>query len=266
MNELTNRWSFREFNELPHFYERRMSASYEAADNYLGLFAPSVVSTSLGKLIVYLSGSLLASLFLLATIDDSILLHVKVANYNLLWYIGVLSVAFSVGKGFLPDAKIHKTQYHKNYFEEMNAALEKVATYTHYFPDSWKGLAWKGRIRKEFTTLFVHKSELFVTEVLSVIFAPMILCISLRERAPGICDFIRKTRIEELGLGEVCGFSSFDFDTFKDDRWKEEGENDKVLVNSTLSSRPKARQGKMEKSFFSFKVSLKHEYFCKIDL
>ena len=259
MKLLLLRWRFREFNELPHFFERRLSSSYSAADDYLKLFAPSIVITSIGRLIVFLSGSLLASLFLFGSIDDSILLYVKFSNWNLLWYIGILGVIFSVGKSLIPDQEVHKAQYHKNYFEEMNNALYRVASHTHYFPEKWKGMAWKRRTHKEFTSLFVHQSQLFVIEMLSVVLTPLVLCISLRKCAPEICDFIRRSRVDEVGIGEICGFSTFNFDLFKDRNWQgsTDIESPVIATNEKANSRPRTNEGKTEKSFFSFKVRLK---------
>eukprot|EP00814_Leptocylindrus_danicus_P022481 CAMPEP_0116009500 /NCGR_PEP_ID=MMETSP0321-20121206/3467_1 /TAXON_ID=163516 /ORGANISM="Leptocylindrus danicus var. danicus, Strain B650" /LENGTH=478 /DNA_ID=CAMNT_0003478469 /DNA_START=899 /DNA_END=2335 /DNA_ORIENTATION=- len=263
------RWTFREFNELPHTFERRLAPSYEAADSYLSLFTQNSIITSIGRVIVYISGSLLASLFLLAAIDDSILLHVKVGKWNLLWYVGMLGIAFSVGKSLLPNAEIHKPQFHKNYFADMNSALHRVASHTHHFPDTWKNRAWKRQTHQEFTSMFLYKSQLFIIEVLSVIFAPLVLCVSLPKSASRICSFVRQIKIDQPGMGEICGYSTFDFDMFTDENWEGKGElkssngdNDfrsSESIHSGISffhnSRPKARQGKMEKSFFGFKAA-----------
>lgn len=263
------RWTFREFNELPHTFERRIAPSHEAADSYLSLFTQNAIITSIGRVIVYISGSLLAFLFLLAALDDSILLHVKVGKWNLLWYVGMIGIAFSIGKSLLPNAEIHKPQFHKNYFADMNSALHRVASHTHHFPDTWKNRAWKRQTYQEFTSLFLYKSQLFIIEVLSVIFAPLVLCVSLPKSASRICSFVRQIKISQPGMGEICGYSIFDFDIFADENWEgkgaiksSHGDNDDRSSHSIhpglsfyQNSRPKTRQGKMEKSFFSFKAA-----------
>lgn len=42
------KWRLREFNELPHYVQHRLDASYEAAVNYVGQF-PSPMVSQVGK-------------------------------------------------------------------------------------------------------------------------------------------------------------------------------------------------------------------------
>jgi autophagy-related protein 9 len=207
---------------------------------------------------VFLSGSIIAVLLSFAAINDAILLHVKISQWNLLWFVGMLSVAFSVGKGMLPNEEIHPP-YSFNLHAEMEAALAKVAVYTHYFPDTWRKRSWKKETQTDFSALFQHKSRLFVSEILSTLCAPYVLCISLPRCATNICAFVHKTKVELPGLGETCGYSCFDFDAFQDENWEGRQLGVAVVEEDThsiifSSDKPKTRQGKMEKSFFSFKV------------
>mmetsp|Transcript_5331 Transcript_5331/g.7673 ORF Transcript_5331/g.7673 Transcript_5331/m.7673 type:complete len:702 (-) Transcript_5331:639-2744(-) len=271
---LIAKWSFREFNELPHVFERRLGPSYEAGDDYLKLFTRSPAVSYLGRAIVFVSGSLVAVLLGLGTLNDSILLHVKLSQWNLLWYVGMLGVAFSIGKGMIPDEKVHPT-YAYNLFAEMDSALVKVASYTHYFPETWKKRSWKNETRKEFDAMFQYKSKLFALEVLSTILAPFVLCVSLPKCVEEICTFVHRAKTEVPGNGDMCGYSCFDFDAFEDENWegkkmggsrdnsagRDNIENnsftwDKSKVGTQKpSDRPKTRHGKMEKSFFSFKAA-----------
>ncbi len=266
----TAKWIFREFNELPHVFERRIEPSYEAMEEYLGLFAPSSLMNSVGRILVFLSGSLGAVCVALAAVNDAILLHVKLGNWNLLWYVGVLGVVYSVGKGMLPD-NTKKTRTRHNLFADMDAALEKVSSHTHYHPDFWKKRGWDPIIKAAVSELFQFKAQLFVMEIASIIVAPIILCHSLPKRAVEICTFVQKTKIEVHGTGDHCGFATFDFDTFGDEDWEGHDEEKEVSTSQSSASafyakrkaayadldsngRPKAKLGKMEKSFFNFKT------------
>jgi hypothetical protein len=62
-----------------------------------------------------------AVLFAFAAMNDAILLHVKVADWNLLWYAGVVGMAFSFGKAMIPnvDAQPHSS---RNLFAEIDEA------------------------------------------------------------------------------------------------------------------------------------------------
>lgn len=266
------KWTFREFNELPHAFERRLGPSYEAAEDYLKLFTKSPAVTSLGRALVFISGSLGAVLLAFAAVNDSILLHVKLGQWNLLWYVGILGITFSVGKGMLPDTGVHPP-YIRNLFAEMDSALAKVAAHTHFYPDIWKGRGWDSLTQCAMSGMFQYKAKLFVSELLAVLFAPLILGISLPKCAEDICTFVQQTKVEVPGAGDVCGYSTFDFDTFEDESW--EGRTigiktaqisrsqDDLQSSATesfpkptvrLGGRPKTQHGKLEKSFFTFKA------------
>lgn len=272
------RWTFREFNELPHFYERRMGPSYEATEKYLKLFTQSTIVTTLGRLLVLISGSLGAILVAFAALNDAILLHVKIGDWNLLWYAGVLGVVYSTGKALQPSPGVHP-RYLRNLFGEMDAALAQVATHTHHYPEVWKARGWDRETYNAVSALFQYKAKLFVLEVISVIFAPIILCVSFPKCAEHICEFVMAIKAEVPGAGEVCGYATFNFDVFGDHNWEGRtmgGGGDENGVQSDMTGsfsasvirtnnvdaatkmhpKPKAMQGKMEKSFFSFKVRL----------
>jgi len=274
----TAKWIFREFNELPHVFEKRIDPSYEATDAYMQLFAPSSLMNSLGRILVFLSGSLGAVCVALAAVNDAILLHVKLGNWNLLWYVGVLGVVYSAGQGMMPNNTVIPRTHH-NLFAEMDSALAKIASHTHYYPEFWKKRGWDNIIKSAVSELFQYKLQLFALEVASIVVAPIILCHSLPRRAADICSFVQKVKVEVNRTGDHCGFATFDFDVFEDEDWEGPSENHNneanrrsqsgtsqtsasafhakrsaVYAKLNAASRPKAKLGKMEKSFFNFKT------------
>ncbi|CAN0281871.1 unnamed protein product, partial [Laminaria digitata] len=48
-------------------------------------------------------------------------------------------------------------------------------------------------------------------ELLSVLFAPIILCFSMPSCAQEIVDFVTDHTVDVEGVGSVCGYSLFDF-------------------------------------------------------
>jgi autophagy-related protein 9 len=257
------RWTFREYNELPHSFEKRMEPSYKSASDYLDLFGrPSPFKVALARLLVFVSGSLGTLLLAFATMNDAILLHVKIGDWNLLWYAGMLGACFSVGKGMLPKStNPYFGHARRNLISDMNLELEKLATYTHFLPDAWRGRAADSRTKMTFSSMFKFKASLFVDEVLSIMAAPIILCVSLPQCADKLCEFVRDSKVEVPSLGDVVGYSTFDFDSFEDENWtgKSLDQSSKLSIRDTgerlfkTSDRPKSRHGKMEKSFFNFK-------------
>ena len=271
---LTARWTFREFNELPHLFDRRLAPSYEAAEQYLNLFGQNEMMTVAGHILVFLGGSIGAVLVVFYGINDAILLHVKIADWNLLWYAGVAGAIFSAGKSLLPQGKEARIRYIRNVYTSRESALESVANHIHYYPDIWRGRGWDPKTHKSFSTMFKFKAQLFLQEVISLILSPYILCVSLPRCAEAICEFVLSIKSEVPGVGEVCGYSTFNFDVYGDESWHGRTLGNKVnsseidsrnFSNSVLSigfdeasrryPKPKAKHGKMEKSFFSFKVS-----------
>eukprot|EP00581_Thalassiosira_minuscula_P013305 CAMPEP_0183714190 /NCGR_PEP_ID=MMETSP0737-20130205/8809_1 /TAXON_ID=385413 /ORGANISM="Thalassiosira miniscula, Strain CCMP1093" /LENGTH=939 /DNA_ID=CAMNT_0025943095 /DNA_START=322 /DNA_END=3141 /DNA_ORIENTATION=- len=260
------RWKFREFNELPHSFERRMEPSYKSAAAYLDMFGrPSPFKVALGRLLVFVSGSLGTLLLAFAAMNDAILLHVKIGQWNLLWYAGVLGVCFSVGKGMIPKSTSpHFGHARRNLIDDMNSELEKLATHTHYLPDSWRGKGWHDRTKKAFAPMFQFKANHFAMEILSIMAAPLVLCVSLPRCAEKLCRFVRDSRVEVPGVGDMVGYSTFDFDSFEDENWRGRSHMDhssKLSIRGgssgdgtiKINDRPKSRHGKMEKSFFNFK-------------
>jgi autophagy-related protein 9 len=263
------KWTFREFNELPHDFERRLSPSYEAAEEYIKLFGHSEIFAAIGRILVFVGGSFGAVLFTFAAMNDAILLHVKIADWNLLWYAGVAGVIYSAGKSMLPTES-SESRSSRNLFAEINAALVNVATHTHHYPDIWKGRGWDQATHKLFSAMFKYKAQLFALEMASIIVAPYVLCVSLANCSESICEFILAVKAELSGAGEVCGFATFDFDRFGDENWEGKTMGKKEILGETLSEsilrfndvevamnrhpKPKTQHGKMEKSFFTFKV------------
>ncbi|KAL3811702.1 hypothetical protein ACHAXA_004068 [Cyclostephanos tholiformis] len=257
------RWTFREYNELPHSFEKRMEPSYKSASAYLDLFGrPSPFKVALARLLVFVSGSLGALLLAFATMNDAILLHVKIGDWNLLWYAGMLGACFSMGKGMLPKpTNPYFGHARRNLINDMNLELEKLATHTHFLPQTWRGRAADSRTKAAFSSMFKFKASLFVDEVLSIMAAPIILCVSLPRCADKLCDFVRDSKVEVPSLGDVVGYSTFDFDSFEDENWtgKSLDQSSKLSIRDTgerlfkVNDRPKSRHGKMEKSFFNFK-------------
>ncbi|GKZ00497.1 hypothetical protein MPSEU_001002100 [Mayamaea pseudoterrestris] len=271
---LSSKWLFREFNELQHHFESRLYPSYEAAEKYLALFGQSEVVAACGRILVFIGGSLGAVLFVFAAINDAILLHVRIADWNLLWFAGMVGVVYSVGKGMMPSEEIRPRRI-RNLYAETDAALSGIATHTHYYMPHWKGRAHDETTYKIIKSMIQFKAQLFVLEIASLLLAPYILCVSLAQSAESICEFIFLTKSEFAGAGEVCGYATFDFDKYEDEAWEgrtmampTSSETQSLsLSESVLRTRnvdearrllpvPKTRLGKMEKSFFNFQVSL----------
>jgi autophagy-related protein 9 len=280
-------WTFREFNELPHMFEQRLEPSYQAGTKYVGLFGTSEWVAAIGKLLVFLGGAVGGVLLMFGILNDAILLHVQLWGRNLLWYAGMAGIVYSVGKALLPT-KEATPSVTRNLFQDMDTALKNVSQYTHYYPEHWKGRGWDAGVYNSFKRYFDTKVKLFLWEVAALVLAPYILFFKLSQCAPAICEFclLSKARMA-AGGGDVCGFSTFDFDTFGDEAWEGRTLGKSVMLRQELPSesqntthplagesltesimrtgnledatrlhpKPRSREGKMEKSFFTFQAA-----------
>ena len=265
---LASRWTFREFNELPHAFDRRLEPSYEAAESYLKLFGQSELLVALAKLMTFVGGAIGGVLVALGILNDAILLHVQVLDRNLLWYAGISGLLFTVGKSLLPPKEATPSAS-RNLFQDMDDALKHVSLFTHHYPDIWKGRGWDKKVHSNFSRMVDSKVKLFLQEIISVLFAPYILCVLIPKNAEAICEFTLACKASVAGAGDVCGYSTFLFDQYGDETWEgqtkahhpdmKESLAESILRTGNVEKairdhpKPRAREGKMEKSFLNFK-------------
>ncbi|KAH8928416.1 APG9-domain-containing protein [Atractiella rhizophila] len=231
------RWKFREFNELPHLFQQRLSRSYEPADTYIQQF-PKEKTAIVSRFVAFISGSFAAVLVLFSLLDPDAFLHFEITpGGTVLFYIGIFGTIMAVARGMVPDD--HRVVNP----EEL---MRSIADHTHYLPTEWKGRLHSAEVHQEFSQLFQMKITIFFQEIVSVILTPFILWFSLPSCAPAIIEFFRVCSVHVDGLGYVTSFAEFNFERHgnpqfgapvpvKDGRWM-------------------SNNGKMEKSILNFKA------------
>ncbi|KAG8704716.1 autophagy protein atg9 [Ceratobasidium sp. 394] len=71
------KWTFREYNELPHIFARRLDNSYPAAIEYIDQF-PKEHVTIVARFVSFIAGSFAAVLILASVLDSDIFLHFEI--------------------------------------------------------------------------------------------------------------------------------------------------------------------------------------------
>ncbi|KAJ8076292.1 autophagy protein atg9 [Marasmius tenuissimus] len=231
-------WKFREFNELPHLFVRRLHESYPLANTYIGQF-PNENMTLIMRFVAFVSGAFAAVLFLATLWDPDIFLHLEITPHRtVLFYLGVFTGVLTVARGMIPE---------ENRVFDPEMLMTGVISYTHYMPDDWKDELHSKRVHQEFGELFAMKILIFVEELLSVVLTPFILWLSLPQCAPAIIDFFREFTVHVDGRGYVCSFAEFNFERHGNVKFGAPTEvQDKRMVSN---------EGKMEKSFLNFKAA-----------
>ncbi|KAG2212756.1 hypothetical protein INT46_010716 [Mucor plumbeus] len=233
------KWKFREFNELPHLFKNRISQSYEHANLYINQF-PKEKTVLMARFISFLAGSFAGVLALFTLFDSEALLNFEItSNGTVLFYLGITGTIFAVTRGMIPD---------ENQVFEPERLLRQVVEHTHYLPAEWKHKLHTDQVRGEFCKLFDYKVGIFIQELTSVVFAPLVLCLSLPNSADQIVDFFREFTVHVNQVGYVCSFAQFDFERHGNVKYGVQGAT--VDDEYYLS-----KQGKMEKSFLNFKAN-----------
>ncbi|KAF9651480.1 APG9-domain-containing protein [Thelephora ganbajun] len=230
-------WKFREFNELPHHFTRRLDESYPTASMYIGQF-PNEKLTIIMRFFAFIAGSFAAVLLLATVIDPDLFVGFEVTSHRtVLFYVGVFGSILAVARGMIPE---------ENRVFDPELLIMEVIQHTHYMPDDWKDQLHSKKVHQEFGELFAMKIMIYAQELLSVALTPFVLWFSLPDCAPAIVDFFREFTIHVDSLGYVCSFAVFDFQRHGNVKFGAPTEvNDERLMS---------KEGKMEKSFLNFKA------------
>ncbi|KDO35450.1 hypothetical protein SPRG_00298 [Saprolegnia parasitica CBS 223.65] len=199
-------WTFREYNELPHVFDTRMGQAYPAAEAYLALFPAGVVSI-LATGVSFCAGSIMGVLVALSVVEESILLEVELGQRQLLWYLTVATGVFALARTFHATPRFMTG-------ENCEDAMARLAAETHYSPPEWKGHCHTYATRDALLTLFPYKAVLFLEECVSVLLTPYMLCLALPPLADDIVAFCQDHTTTLSGVGAVCRYAEFDFNTY----------------------------------------------------
>ena len=226
------RWKMREFNEVQQQLNLRLDNSSESAAKYVAQFQVPIL-TQCAKFVAYIAGSFTATLLMVGLVDES-LLQRNLFGQNLLWWLAVFGIFLASSRAFIPDVV-------PAFDPELRMA--EVVRWSHFMPRHWRGRCHTQSVLTEFQRLFQYKVQLFLEEVFSIFFTPLVLFFSLPRCAPRIIDFVEEFTTELEGVGAVCSLSLFNFEAHGNSKY------------GAPAHAPKGRrttQGKMEKSFLSF--------------
>ena len=123
-------WKFREFNELPHLFERRLDRSYPTAKEYIDQF-PKERTALVMRFVAFVAGSFAAVLLVASLLDPDLFLHFEVTPHRtVLFYLGIFGSVLAIARGMVPE---------ENLVFDPEASLREVVRWTHYLPGEWRG-------------------------------------------------------------------------------------------------------------------------------
>ncbi|KAL6608452.1 APG9-domain-containing protein, partial [Neocallimastix californiae] len=196
------RWRFREFNELPHVFEKRLNRSYENAIIYLNQ-SPNYKGSIIFRLVAFISGSIVVVLSILTLMDQEFFNKFEITpGGSVLFYIGVFTSILAFSKGMIIEDTI-------DYDSEL--LMEKISLETHYYPQKWKEKNYSNEVRKEFGSYFDTKIFMIFRNIYGIILTPFILIISLPNYSSRIVKFVQNFTVHLPSVGYVCSYANFDF-------------------------------------------------------
>lgn len=130
-------------------------------------------------------------------------LHFEISpQRTTVFYIGLFGTVLAIARGMVPA---------ENEVNDPEKLLRKACAYTHHLPKEWQDQIHSKNVHGEFAKLFELKVVIFLQEILSVVFTPLILYYSLPKSSSAIIDFVSQSTVKVDQLGYICSFAHFDF-------------------------------------------------------
>lgn len=214
-------WKLREFNELPHFFIKRLHLSIGPANTYINQFPGGVLIMNLMSFVNFVSGAILAVLVLMAVFfedeEHNFWSFEITENRSTLFYISVFGSIWAVTANSLSASTTSNSAENANtqgvsFFYDPEASLRYVSQFTHYLPSSWNRRLHTVEVKNEFCELYSLKILIILNEILSLILTPFVLWFKVSNNSSAIIDFFREYTIHVDGLGYVCYFAMFNFE------------------------------------------------------
>ncbi|CUM57301.1 Autophagy-related protein 9 [Debaryomyces fabryi] len=213
-------WKLREFNELPHFFIKRLHLSIGPANIYINQFPRGFLVINLMNFVNFVSGAITAILVLMGLWFDNeehnFWSFEITENKSSLFYISMFGTVWAITSSSLTSTNSNTSEnlnsQTSSFFYDPEASLRYVSQFTHYLPSSWNGRLHTVQVKNEFCELFSLKIIIIINEILSLILTPFILWFKVLSSSGAIIDFFREYSIHVDGLGYVCYFAMFNFE------------------------------------------------------
>lgn len=214
-------WKLREFNELPHFFIKRLHLSIGPANTYINQFPGGFLVINLMTVVNFVSGAIMAVLVIMGLFfedeEHNFWSFELSENRSTLFYISVFGTLWAVTSNSLNTSTVTNSAENLNtqgvsFFYDPEASLRYVSQFTHYLPSSWNGKLHTVEVKSEFCELYSLKIIIIVNEILSLILTPFVLWFKISSNSSAIIDFFREYSIHVDGLGYVCYFAMFNFE------------------------------------------------------
>ncbi|WPK27753.1 hypothetical protein PUMCH_005153 [Australozyma saopauloensis] len=249
-------WKLREFNELSHFFIKRLHLSVGPANTYINQFPGSVFAINIMALLNFVSGAVMAVLVIMGLLfedeEHSFWSFELIDGRSTLFFISLFGTVWAVTSNS-NTSTVTKTAENSNtqgisFFYDPEASLRYVSQFTHYLPSSWNGRLHTVGVKNEFCELYSLKIVIIMNEILSLVLTPFILWFKISSSSSRIIDFFREYTIHVDGLGHVCYFAMFNFEQKDKNMMYKLNTKSKANQKTDKPKAAKAKQSDLEES------------------
>lgn len=158
------KWYFRSYNELPHFYYKRLEKGGKAIDEYTNQFSNKIIEL-FSRFIVYVLGSFLLFLVVMAFLNENLLMYMNITSGRpFIWYLGIITPIIIIAKKFTNPTYL---SFPKEKYSEIIKEIE--------FPEEWEKKSDSRHIKNQIIKFYSLRIELLFKEFLGILLSPYYL-------------------------------------------------------------------------------------------
>jgi len=214
------KWHIREYNELPHIFNKRINKSIYPSILYIKQFNNPCLVVFF-RCLSFISGSIIGVILISIYLTNDNLLTIEIIpsiELNILQLLTISGLVLSISRSYIPSPIITE----KSYNEDPNNLLNIISHNTHYMPQTWINRGHTYDVYNQFSSMFKKPIQCFIEDIISTIFIPYILWSLIATKCNkivSIINYLVKPEEDQFNniiennndkkLGEMCGPALF---------------------------------------------------------
>ena len=212
------RWTFRQYNELPHIFEARLARAAVVAKRYSEAFLFSALG-EVARCVAFICAAVLFVFLLMGAIGDEealSMIHFALGR-SAFWWMTSLTLCIAAARSMVPSDNalqqemLWRADTDKTDDREQTTLLptpkvlcELMSTFTKYYPYSWRDREHTEKVRDRFFCLFTSKWLSYVREVLGIVYTPYLFWFVFPHKADQFLNFFVERTERHAKVGHVC--------------------------------------------------------------
>lgn len=184
-------YKFRDYNELPHEFKRRINKSYKSSNRYINYFDTHWICI-LSEFAIFVLGAIFFILLIMTFTNEE-------ASYVLM--LGIIGTIIAL---------IRSTQPNEHKVYSYSDTMQEIVSNIHYLPNSWINMAHSPIVYKQFKKLFAYQIYNWFDELLSLLLCPYIFGINMANNTDKFVTFIQNNTITCEKIGYVYKLTLFE--------------------------------------------------------